>query len=107
MPGELNVYFDDDGNLADVGARENMEKTLFTKWIEASKCYFEAQELTYLEFPTKWEWNKITKNWGMRKKGDKIGYIYYAHPGNTSTFSSCSMLLKVPRILWILEKWME
>lgn len=36
---------------------------MFTRWLEMNKGDQEARNLTYLQFPTKFVWNKSSQNW--------------------------------------------
>jgi len=50
--------------------------------MDANKKYPMARELTYNEFPSKFVWNEKKKHWNPRKRGFKIGRIYFVHPGS-------------------------
>lgn len=51
-PGENNVLFCEDANLKDVISKSNAKKTMLTEWFEANRMYEDANELTYVQFPT-------------------------------------------------------
>jgi len=76
----IQYFFDDSDCLLDVQRRPNIDKTMFKQWLKMNLEYAEARELTYVDIPTKWLWDKETKEWKIRQKGDTIGRIYYAHP---------------------------
>ena len=50
--------------------------------MEINKTNKDAQELTYIEFPTKWVWNNKNKIWTYRQNGHTIGRTFYIHPGS-------------------------
>ena len=57
-----------------------LDKTMFTKWMEANKIYPEARHLTYADFPTQWVWHQKQKMWKLRERGRAIGRINFVHP---------------------------
>ena len=63
--------------------REWINDTMFTKWFEANINHPDANEFTYVEFPTKWGvWNAKQKQWTRRKQRMCIGRLAYAHPNS-------------------------
>ncbi|XP_038717417.1 uncharacterized protein LOC120010695 [Tripterygium wilfordii] len=80
LPDQQNVVFKDGSLLSNVLSNENIERTIFTEWMNTNKNQQDARTLSYLEFPTKWVWHKEEKKWTRRIKGKCIGRIYYAHP---------------------------
>ena len=61
------MTFQDIAKLDKVVNRDNIDKTMFTKWIRTNSLYEDARDLTYVDFPTKWVWQK-DKIWQRRKK---------------------------------------
>jgi len=55
-------------------------QTTLTEWFSANRKFSCARELTYIEFPTKWVWNKKYKEWRPRKARTKIGRAIYINP---------------------------
>jgi hypothetical protein len=55
-------------------------QTTLTEWFSANRKFPYARELTYIEFPTKWVWNKKYKEWCPRKGPTKIGRAIYINP---------------------------
>ena len=54
LPGEQFVVFRDTDDVESVINREGIQDTMFTKWFEANINHLDANEFTYVEFPTKW-----------------------------------------------------
>ena len=94
MKNENQVTFFDYEYLDNVVNRPGIEKTVFTEWMTANRLYEDARQLTFLDFPTKWVWDKKNKEWRRRKSGRSIGRIYYAHPSSGERFY-LRMLLNV------------
>lgn len=80
LPGENSITLRDSDRLSNVITREGIEDTMFTEWMRMNSIHPDARKLTYLEFPTKFVWDKQNKIWKIRKVGTTIGRIYYAHP---------------------------
>ena len=50
--------------------------------MEINKTNKDAQQLTQIEFPTKWIWNNKNKVWTYRQNGHTIGRTFYFHSGS-------------------------
>ncbi|GLT28317.1 hypothetical protein SLA2020_032590 [Shorea laevis] len=74
------VGFREDQDLHKVLEKEEIQKSMFTEWMATNAKFREATALIYLEFPTKWVWNKQKKSWTPRKRGNMIGRLYYVPP---------------------------
>ncbi|GKC49325.1 putative PIF1 DNA helicase/replication protein A1-like protein [Tanacetum coccineum] len=68
----------------------------FTAWMKANEIYLHARTLRYVDFPTKFTWNAIAKEWRPRKSGMSLGRIYYVSPSMGEKFF-LRMLLNVIR----------
>ncbi|KAK3211141.1 hypothetical protein Dsin_015847 [Dipteronia sinensis] len=64
LPEENVVTFRDTDYLDNVVNKIKVEKTMFTQWMEANTKYEDARELSYADFPTKWEnnWNLLSED---------------------------------------------
>lgn len=80
LENEQQVIFPDSTNLEEIVKLPGSAVTMFTEWMKTNKKHEDARELTYSEFPTKWTWHAKEKQWTRRKRGNKIGRIYNAHP---------------------------
>ena len=54
LPGEQFVVFRDADDVGSVINWDGIHGTMFTKWFEANINHPDANEFTYVEFPTKW-----------------------------------------------------
>ncbi|KAK1560616.1 hypothetical protein Q3G72_028844 [Acer saccharum] len=53
------VTFRDSDYLNNVVNKLDVQKTMFTEWMEANAKYEGARELSYADFPTKWSFEEI------------------------------------------------
>ena len=99
LPNEQNVTFRDSENLESVANRFDIQKTMFTQWMETNATYEDARELTYADFPTKWVWEQKYKIWKRREARKCIGRVMYAHPASGERFYLRMLLniMKGPR----------
>ncbi|KAK9705328.1 hypothetical protein RND81_07G048700 [Saponaria officinalis] len=82
LPDEQSVLFGDEDVLEDVLDKPSVEKTMFIAWMECNLKFEEARHLTYVEFPTKFVWNKEIRQWTPRKQRFTIGRIYHIPPNS-------------------------
>ncbi|XP_028103614.1 uncharacterized protein LOC114302742 [Camellia sinensis] len=61
LPGQQFVTFNDNDHLHKVIDQQHVHDTMLTKWFEANRTHQSAEELTYVEFPTKWKVLSISK----------------------------------------------
>lgn len=80
LPNEEPVVFGEDENVQSVLNRRNLRKTMLTEWFVANQKYEHARNLTFVDFPTNFVWNRQNKEWTPRTKGFSIGRLYYAQP---------------------------
>ena len=66
--------------LADIVDDPRRMRTTLTEWFSTNRTFPCARELTYIEFPTKWVWNRKDKAWHPRKGPTKIGRAIYINP---------------------------
>ncbi|CAA7060903.1 unnamed protein product [Microthlaspi erraticum] len=52
LPGQHRLMFDGKTDLRTILSTEDIERTMFTAWMEANVLYEEARSLTFVEFPT-------------------------------------------------------
>ncbi|XP_074266147.1 uncharacterized protein LOC141588614 [Silene latifolia] len=79
---EQDIFFEDSEAADDVLQRVGDAKMTLTEWMVTNQKHEDARSLTYAEFPTEWVWDKNGKVWTRRKKGYKIGRIYFANPNS-------------------------
>ncbi|CAH9078837.1 unnamed protein product [Cuscuta epithymum] len=81
LPGEQNVYYKPDASIESVLSNTTLHSTKFIAWMRANQLYEEARELTYIDFPSKFTWNKKKREWSPRKKGFAVGRVFFVRPG--------------------------
>ena len=82
LPGQHHIRYRAKDDLRKVLSKEDIERTMFTAWMEKNIESEEARQLTYLEFPTKFTWNSESKIWSERQQGGMIGRIINIHPSS-------------------------
>ncbi|XP_077242072.1 uncharacterized protein LOC143882480 [Tasmannia lanceolata] len=82
LPNEQTVIFSDRDDLPTVLSRPGISTTMFTAWMMANNEFHDARLLKYVEFPTAWVWKAEEKIWDRRKRGRRIGRLYYAYPSS-------------------------
>lgn len=80
MPDEQFVVFNDYEDIQTLLDHRNLKDTIFTKLFDANKRNAKARELTYVEFPSKWVWNREKKESTYLKQRPFIGRLTYANP---------------------------
>ena len=80
LPFMNNVVYPASQSLSDIVDNHRYMQTTLTEWFSANRKFPSARELTYIEFPTKWVWNKKYKEWRPRKGPTKIGRAIYINP---------------------------
>ena len=80
LPGQYRVLFQDNECLEDIIERSTIEKSTLTAWFHANTIYPDARKSTYADFPIQWVYNKQTKNWKPRQRGNSIGRMYFVYP---------------------------
>ena len=64
LRGEHFVVFRDTDDVESMINRDGIHDTMFTKWVEANINHPDANEFTYIEFPTEWVSGTQSKNSG-------------------------------------------
>ena len=80
LPFMNNLVYQANRPLADIVDDPRSLKTTLTEWFCANRVYPSARELTYIEFPTRWVWDKKDRAWYPRKGSKKIGRAIYINP---------------------------
>ena len=95
LPDHQFIVFNDNDHLYSVVHREDIHDTMLTRWFEVNRNHAAAKSLTYVEFPTRWVWNKGTKQWTPRQSHKCIGRLPYAHPNSGERYYLRMLLHKV------------
>jgi hypothetical protein len=81
LPLMNSIVYPAKRSLVDIVDDPRSRKSTLTEWFSANKIYPNARELTYIEFPTKWVWDKKEKHWHSRRStAKKIGRAIYINP---------------------------
>ena len=94
LPLQNTVTFEDSVDLLNVVNNEANKKTTLTEWFFANQTYPEANDLLYIDFPTKWVYNKSTRHWMHRQNSNSIGRMYNILP-TTGDLYYLRMLLTI------------
>ena len=93
LPGQQSVYFDDDLNIEQI---ERFAETTLTAWFRANQLYPQGRELTYVEYPEYFTYDKVNRTWKPRQKSCKvIGRMYSATPRQGERYYLRMLLLRV------------
>ena len=80
LPFMNNLVYQANRPLVDIVDDPRSLKTTLTEWFCANRVYPSARELMYIEFPTRWVWDKKDRAWYPRKGSKKIGRAIYINP---------------------------
>jgi len=80
FPFMNNVVYPANQPLSAIVHDHRYMQTTLTEWFSANRKFPCARELTYIEFPTKWVWNKKYKEWRPCKGPTKFGRAIYINP---------------------------
>lgn len=75
LSGKKHCYFKDDSDLEYGIERKETEDSMFVAWMNLNKVNSVARQLTYVEIPGFFTWNKKEKMFKERKRGFQIGRI--------------------------------
>ncbi|XP_071739009.1 uncharacterized protein [Rutidosis leptorrhynchoides] len=96
LEGEHQIIFDKDEVIEQVLEKPSVNTSMFLEWMKCNGCSQQARELTYVDFPTKFIWNKDDRVWKLRKrKTGAIGRIHHVSPAAGDLFYLRILLNKV------------
>ncbi|XP_071689118.1 uncharacterized protein [Rutidosis leptorrhynchoides] len=96
LEDQHSVMFDEQDLLDNVLHDPSINASMFLEWMKCNQRYEEARQLTYLDFPTRFVWNKDTKLWTLRKKfTGSIVRIHHVSPQTGELFYMRILLNKV------------
>ncbi|XP_071740490.1 uncharacterized protein [Rutidosis leptorrhynchoides] len=96
LHGEQSVVFDEEELLDNVLNKPSVNTSMFLEWMKCNKVNEEARQLTYVEFPSKFVWQKKERVWTRRKRsGGAIGRIHHVSPSAGELFYLRILLNKV------------
>ncbi|XP_071728730.1 ATP-dependent DNA helicase PIF1-like [Rutidosis leptorrhynchoides] len=94
--GEHQIIFDEDEVIEQVLEKPSVNTSMFLEWMKCNGCNQQARQLTYVDFPTKFIWDKDDRVWKLRKrKIGAIGRIHHVSPAAGDHFYLGILLNKV------------
>jgi hypothetical protein len=96
LPNENFITFSARARMDRVVSKEFLKKTMLTEWFTCNQLNADARTLTYLQFPSKWKWDKKDRIWEKRhQRQGKIGCLHYVHPSTGEQYYLRMLLLSV------------
>ncbi|XP_071727747.1 uncharacterized protein [Rutidosis leptorrhynchoides] len=96
LEGQQQIIFDEEELIDEVLEKPSVNTSMFIEWMNCNVCNQEARELTYVEFPTKFIWNKDNRSWIRHKRNTgAIGHIHHVAPASSDLFFLRILLNKV------------
>ncbi|GJQ94768.1 DNA helicase [Tanacetum coccineum] len=76
------IIFRNRDQLQSVADNPHKKKTTLTEWLEYNERHTDGRHLTYLDFPSKFVWNKNHKYWKLRSHQNmySVDRMSYVHP---------------------------
>ncbi|XP_071708290.1 uncharacterized protein [Rutidosis leptorrhynchoides] len=96
LEDQHSVIFDETQLIEDVIEDLSVNVSQFLEWMKCNETNDDTKLLTYVEFPTKFVWNRDTRLWTPRKKfTGLIGCIHHVSPQIRELFFLRILLNKV------------
>ena len=87
LPDQQSVFFNPRHNPQDVQVVAQQMDTILTAFFKANQHYPHlARDLLYQDFPQKFTWQPLRKEWTPRQMGFAIGRMYYVPPAAGERF---------------------
>ncbi|XP_071719496.1 uncharacterized protein [Rutidosis leptorrhynchoides] len=87
LPDQHSIIFDENDLIETVLDEPSVNTSQFLEWMKCNQVNEYARQLTYVEFPTKFVWNKDTRLWTTRKRDTcSIGRIHHVSPSTGELF---------------------
>ncbi|XP_071712817.1 uncharacterized protein [Rutidosis leptorrhynchoides] len=96
LPDQHSIIFDKNDLIETVLDEPSVNTSQFLEWMKCNQVNEYARQLTYVESPTKFVWNKDTRLWTTRKRDtSSIGRIHHVSPSTGELFYLRILLNKV------------
>ncbi|KAH1133303.1 hypothetical protein GLYMA_05G078600v4 [Glycine max] len=92
LPDQHNILYEDHDDIDDVLSKPTISDSKCLAWMNTSKDFDEARNLTYSQFVSKFVYNKRNRSWQPRKKGYTIGRLIWVPPTTGELFYLRMML---------------
>jgi hypothetical protein len=87
LPGQHNVVFNEDEDLAVVAQRAADQPTTLTGYFSFNVANEGSQEVLYTDFPRQHVWKTREKVWAARQRGtEAVGRMYFVHVALSERF---------------------
>ncbi len=97
LPGQHNVIFNENEDLAAVAERVVHQKTTLTAYFAYNAQNADGRNVVFANFPTDHVWKIGGKVWSTRHRGEKVvGQMYFVHPAAGECFFLRLLLIVVP-----------
>jgi hypothetical protein len=81
LPGQHNVIFKENEDLAIVAKHAACQKTTLTAYFAYNAQNVNGQQVVYTDSPANHVWKIREKVWSARQQGEKaVGRMYFVHP---------------------------
>ena len=94
LEDEQNVVFTNDTMRQAAESAANRD-TMLTAWFKLNQLDQNANQYLYAEISNSYVFNKLKKEWTVRKKGDVISRLYNIHPKNRELFHLRILLMHI------------
>jgi len=96
LPGQHNVIFNENEDLAIVAERAAHQKTTLTAYFAYNAQNADGRNVVYVDFPTNHVWKIREKFWSVEQRGEKtVGRMYFVHPIASERFFLRLLLIVV------------
>jgi hypothetical protein len=93
LPGQHNIIFNENEDLAVVVEHVVRHKTTLTAYFAYNARNADGQNVVYADFPIDHVWKIREKVWSTRQRGEKaVGRMYFMHPTTGEHFFFCLLL---------------
>jgi len=97
LPGQHNVIFNENEDLAVMAERATHQKTTLTAYFAYNTQNANGRNVVYANFPTDHVWKIREKVWSARQRGEKaVRRMYFVHPVVGERFFLRLLLTVVP-----------
>jgi hypothetical protein len=97
LPGQHNVIFNENEDLAIVAERVARQKTTLTAYFAYNAQNVDGQQVVYIDFPANHVWKIREKVWSARQQAEKaVGRMYFVHPTAGERFFLRLLLIVIP-----------
>lgn len=95
LPNMQFVTYHEEADLEEVIEDPDSSRTMLTEWFVANQRHIFTRDLTYCEFPSKFNLDPNTKVWTKCRIGTKIGRLRHIHPSVGEPFYLRMLLMVV------------